>query len=86
MAQCLFCLREEQTDTVDFTDEHVFPAAIGGNIVVMDGSCDGCNHGKSKFEQALAGELTPIRMLLQIPDRYGKVPHAAATIITPAET
>jgi len=35
-------------------------------------------HGNSKFEQALAVELTPIGMLLQIPDRYGKVPHTAA--------
>jgi len=25
-------------------------------------------------------------MLLQIPDRYGKVPHTAATIVTPEKT
>jgi hypothetical protein len=73
-------------DAVRFTDEHVFPAALGGNLVVKDGSCDSCNHGNSKFEQALAGELTPMRMLLQIPDRYGKVPHTTATTITPAKT
>jgi hypothetical protein len=83
MPQCLFCLREAEGDAAHFTDEHVFPAALGGNLIVKDGSCDGCNHGNSKFEQALAGELTPIRMLLQIPDRYGKVPHTAATIVTP---
>jgi hypothetical protein len=83
MPQCLFCVREGEGDTVHFTDEHVFPAALGGNLIVKDGSCDGCNHGNSKFEQALAVELTPIRMLLQIPDRYGNVPHTAATIITP---
>jgi hypothetical protein len=86
MPQCLFCLREGEGDAVRFTDEHVFPAALGGNVIVEDGSCDGCNHGNSKFEQALAVELTPIRMLLQIPDRYGKVPHTAATIITPEKT
>jgi hypothetical protein len=86
MPQCLFCLREGEGDAVRFTDEHVFPAALGGNVIVKDGSCDGCNHGNSKFEQALAVELTPIRMLLQIPDRYGNVPHTAATIVTPEKT
>lgn len=83
MSKCLFCLREGEADTVRFTDEHVFPAALGGNLIVKNGSCDLCNYGNSKFEQALAGELTPIRMLLQIPDRYGNVPQTAATIITP---
>jgi hypothetical protein len=86
MPRCLFCLREGEGDAVRFTDEHVFPAALGGNVVVKNGSCDDCNHGNSKFEQALAVELTPIRMLLQIPDRYGKVPQTAATIITPEKT
>jgi hypothetical protein len=84
MSQCLFCLKEG--DAVRFTDEHIFPAALGGNLVVKDGSCDDCNHGNSKFEQALAVELTPMRMLLQIPDRYGKVPYTTATIITPDKT
>lgn len=84
MPQCLFCLRE--AEDVRFTDEHVFPAALGGNLMVKDGSCHVCNHGTSKFEQAIAGELMPIRMLLQIPDRYGKVPQTAATIITPEKT
>lgn len=86
MPQCLFCLRKEEADAIRFTQEHIFPAALGGNLVVNDGSCDACNHGNSKFEQALAGELTPIRMLLQIPDRYGKVPQTDATIITPEKT
>jgi len=86
MPQCLFCLREGEGDTVRSTDEHIFPAALGGNLVVKDGSCDGCNHGNSKFEQALAVELTPMRVLLQIPDRYGKVPHTTATIVTPEKT
>src|ERR1017187_3831274 len=83
MPQCLFCLHEGEGGSVRFTDEHVFPAALGGNLTVRDGSCDSCNHANSKFEQALAVELTPIRMLLQIPDRYGNVPSTAATIITP---
>ena len=86
MPQCLFCLQEGKGGSVHFTDEHVFPAALGGHLTVRDGSCDACNHGNSKFEQALAGELTPIRMLLQIPDRYGNVPLTTATIITAEKT
>jgi hypothetical protein len=82
----MFCLQEGEGASVRFTDEHVFPAALGGNLMVRDGSCDACNHGNSKFEQALVGELTPFRMLLQIPDRYGNVPHTAATIITTEKT
>lgn len=85
MTLCLFCLREGP-DAIRFTDEHVFPAALGGNLIVKDGSCDTCNHGNSEFEQKLAVELAPIRMMLLIPDRYGKVPSAAATFVTPAET
>lgn len=86
MPLCLFCLREGQGEGVHFTEEHVFPAALGGNLIVKNGSCSSCNHGNSNFEQALAVELTPIRMLLQIPDRYGNVPHTAATIIAPENT
>jgi hypothetical protein len=86
MPRCLFCLRDGEAGAVSFTDEHIFPAVLGGNLVAKDGTCDKCNHGNSKFEQSLAIELTPIRMLLQIPDRYGKVPHTAATLVTPEKT
>lgn len=86
MPPCLFCLRDEEGDAIRFTDEHVFPASLGGGLAVKDGSCEACNHGNSKFEQALASELKPIRMLLQIPDRYGVVPSSQVTIITPAQT
>lgn len=58
MLQCLFCLQEGEGDAVRFTYEHVFPAALGGNLVVKHGTCDKCNHGNSKFEQAIAIELT----------------------------
>jgi hypothetical protein len=84
MPQCLFCLREVEKPAADdpFTDEHVFPAALGGVLVVVDGTCSTCNNGFSKFEQPFAEELAPFRFLLQIPDRYGKVPHAEATLKT----
>jgi hypothetical protein len=84
MPKCLFCQRvvEEPTAEDRFTDEHVFPAALGGVLVVVDGTCGKCNNGLSKVEQPLAEELTPFRFLLQIPDRYGKVPHTEATLKT----
>jgi hypothetical protein len=76
MPQCIFCLKECE----ELTDEHVFPAALGGVLVLKDSVCAVCNNGFSKFEQPLATELTPLRLLLQIPDRYGEVPQADATV------
>ena len=64
----------------ELTDEHIFPAALGGTLVIENGSCTTCNNGCSKFEQAVATELTPLRNLLQIPDRRGEVPHTHATV------
>jgi hypothetical protein len=70
MPRCIFCLR----DSEKLTDEHVFPAALGGDLVVRNGACAECNNGFSKFEQPLSKELTPLRFLLRIPDRRGDVP------------
>jgi len=75
---CIFCLKEKPES--ELTDEHVFPAALGGVLVIKNGSCVTCNNGCSKFEQALATELVPLRRLLQIPDRRGEVPHTPATV------
>src|SRR5271167_2998673 len=76
MPQCIFCLQEHE----ELTDEHVFPAALGGILVLRDSVCGECNSGFSKFEQPLVTELAPIRVLLKIPDRYGKTPQVAATV------
>jgi len=78
MPQCIFCLKEHE----ELTDEHVFPAALGGVLVVKNSVCVVCNNGFSKFEQPLATELAPLRLLLKIPDRYGEVPQANATVKT----
>jgi len=78
MPQCIFCLKEFE----ELTDEHVFPAALGGVLVLKNSVCAVCNNGFSKFEQPLATELTPLRLLLQIPDRRGEIPQAAATVKT----
>ncbi len=74
MPRCLFCGLEHEK----LSAEHVFPAALGGNLELRDGVCTKCNNGFSKFEKALAEELVPIRLLLQIPDRRGDIPSANA--------
>jgi hypothetical protein len=77
MPRCLFCLRERD----QLTDEHVFPAALGGALVVPDASCPDCNNSFSKaFEQAVAGHFAGFRRLLLIPDRYGKVPELFVSV------
>jgi hypothetical protein len=71
MPRCLFCRREFE----DLTDEHVFPAAIGGKLTVRNGTCTDCNNGMSgKFEQKIAGRLVGFRRLLSLKDRRGQIP------------
>lgn len=74
MLRCLFCREEYEK----LSAEHVFPAALGGNLELRDGVCTKCNNDFSKFETALVKELIPIRLLLNIPDRYGDIPSADA--------
>jgi hypothetical protein len=78
MPRCIFCLLEKER----LTDEHVFPAALGGVLVLGNSVCVECNNGFSEFEQPFAQELAPLRLLLQIPDRYGAIPQAPATVKT----
>src|SRR5258708_277083 len=78
MPKCLFCPTEQER----LSEEHVFPAALGGTLEVKHAVCTPCNNGFSKFEQALVGELAPVRFLLQIPDRRGEVPRVEATFKT----
>jgi hypothetical protein len=77
MPRCLFCL----TEADKLTDEHVFPAALGGNLVVKNATCAACNNGFSKaFEQFIANRLTHFRRVLSIKDRRGDVPKIEVTI------
>jgi hypothetical protein len=75
MSRCLFCLIESD----GLTDEHVFPAALGGNLVVERSVCVEDNHDSSKFEQPVVQSLAPLRLLLCIPDRYGRLPEVSVT-------
>lgn len=81
MNNCIFC----RAKSVDLTDEHIFPAAIGGKLVVKRATCARCNHGFSKFEKPLLSELAPIRALLRIKNRRGSIPEVQTTLRTPHE-
>ena len=68
---CIFCRGEE-----DLTDEHVFPAFMGGELQVRDGSCKTHNAKFAVDEGVLKAATTPLLNLLQIENRYGVVPNA----------
>jgi hypothetical protein len=68
---CIFCGSNE-----NLTDEHVFPAFMGGKLEVIDGSCKGCNGSYSSAEAALKEATLPLLNLLQVKNRYGVVPNA----------
>jgi hypothetical protein len=73
--QCIFCLK----DADRLSEEHIFPAALGGIWALKNGSHGSCNGGFSKAEKLMADELRPIRNFLQVPDRRGDIPPAEAT-------
>jgi hypothetical protein len=75
---CIFC----RVPSRKLTDEHVFPAALGGNLVLKQGSCTRCNHSFSKFEKPLLADLAPFRALFRIQNRRGDVPEVEATAKT----
>jgi hypothetical protein len=68
---CLFCRSEEK-----LTDEHVFPAFMGGELKVRNGSCERCNGDFGVGEAAVKEAVTPLLNLLQIENRYNVVPNA----------
>lgn len=78
MPPCHFCGREFE----NLSEEHIFPAALGGRLIVRNCSCTECNNGFSEFETPLARELAPLRLLLRIPDRRGNPPQVDATAKT----
>lgn len=72
---CIFCWKSE-----DLTDEHVFPAVLGGSLVVKEGSCKAHNEQCGKYEQWFAAETKVLRNILEISDRYGEIPDAPAKV------
>ncbi len=72
---CIFCGSER-----NLTDEHVFPAFMGGKLAVPDGSCDACNRVFGTAEAAIKVATRPLLNLLKIENRRGKVPNAPLRI------
>jgi hypothetical protein len=52
---CIFCSGQE-----NLTDEHVFPAFMGGELEVRNGSCTRCNGDFGVAEAALKEATTPL--------------------------
>ena len=76
MPPCMFCLADEPK----LTDEHVFMAAIGGDLVAK-GSCVGCNNALNKaFEEKIAHQLAHFRRVLRTTDRKGNLPAIDITV------
>src|SRR6267378_2628947 len=75
---CIFC-----SSPLELTDEHIFPASLGGEDVISKGSCSACNHAFSaRFEAAYNNGFKPLCYLLRIGNRERKVPSIkAATVI-----
>jgi hypothetical protein len=76
MPACLLC----GIDSDQLTDEHVFPAALGGTIVLRNGTCASCNNGLSTAEQNLSERMAHFRAIFQIPNRRGDVPAVETTL------
>ncbi len=73
---CTFCRATE-----NLTDEHVFPAFSGADLVVSNGSCKACNNTCSaNFEQKIADQLETTRHIFEIQDRYGDVPKLSVAV------
>jgi HNH endonuclease len=72
---CIFCGAE-----ADLTREHVFPAFMGGELTVPDGSCKGCNGEFGKWERTLRESTKFLLNLLRIENRDGEVPTARVEV------
>lgn len=72
---CMFCRSE-----TDLTREHVFPAFMGGELTVPDGSCKRCNGDFGKWEAVLRDNTRFLLNLLQIENRVGEVPTARVEV------
>jgi hypothetical protein len=72
---CMFCRSEGE-----LTSEHVFPAFMGGELEVPDGSCSHCNGEFATWEGEIKKETALLLHLLQIENRYGDVPRAKVDV------
>jgi hypothetical protein len=72
---CIFCGSKD-----NLTDEHVFPAFMGGELTVPDGSCKRCNGEFGKWESDVRESTKFLLNLLKIENRKGEVPTARVEV------
>jgi HNH endonuclease len=72
---CIFCGTEE-----NLTEEHLFPAFSGANLIVPDASCQKCNSQCGDFENVVARLTETARHIFEIPNRYGRIPTAPVKV------
>ena len=53
--ECVYC-GASGTD-VELTDEHIVPFSLGGNAVILRGSCEACAAETSKIELELGRQV-----------------------------
>lgn len=66
----MFCPNKD-----NLTNEHIFPAFMGGELVVSRGSCKRCNGEFGKYEGNMKKGTVALLNLLQIKNRDGDVPN-----------
>lgn len=64
----------------ELTREHVFPAFMGGELTVPEGSCKRCNGEFGRWESAIRDSTKFLLNLLQIENRNGEVPAARVEV------
>jgi HNH endonuclease len=50
--ECIYC--GASGAGIELTDEHIVPFSLGGNAVIVDGSCKGCARETTRIENELA--------------------------------
>ena len=69
--ECIYC--GARAGDVELTDEHVIPYSLGGNAVILDGSCKKCASETTKLENEIARKvLWELRTHTNAPTRRKK--------------
>lgn len=77
--RCLLC--GDQNPAEGFSDEHVFQASIGGELVAVGATCCTCNRACSAaFEAKFLNSVKVLTNVLDIANRSGDVPNIDVTV------
>lgn len=69
--ECIYC--GALAKDVELTDEHIVPLSLGGNAVILDGSCKACASETTKLENEIAHKvLWEFRAHVNAPTRRKK--------------